>query len=206
MQSMSEATSTGYWVRFQKMKCGSSNPGMWFVADYKALLTTKRASLPRKLARVVQSAPVLVQAGRECRDRGVLDQRGQLLRAALGFAGLPRPSYDRALWALRTRLDSWSGIGRIAVGMARARTTTYNSRATTSAVGAQRSIRPGWSTRPRARPDPYRRAGRGARWSERRGRCQSESRIRRRPARSLDRVTTQSCGHAEGYYPGSRVE
>src|SRR2546422_11185075 len=32
----------------------------------------------------------------------VLDQRGQLLRAALGFAGLPRPSYDRSLWALRT--------------------------------------------------------------------------------------------------------
>jgi hypothetical protein len=29
------------------------------------------------------------------------------------------PSYDRALWALRTWLDSWSGIGRIAVGMAR---------------------------------------------------------------------------------------
>jgi hypothetical protein len=49
----------------------------------------------------------------------VLDQRGRLLVAALGFAGLPRPSYDRALWALRTWLDSWSGIGRIAVGMAR---------------------------------------------------------------------------------------
>jgi hypothetical protein len=49
----------------------------------------------------------------------VLDQRGQLLRAALGFAGLPRPSYDRALWALRTWLDSWGGIGRIAIGMAR---------------------------------------------------------------------------------------
>jgi hypothetical protein len=49
----------------------------------------------------------------------VLDQRGQLPRAALGFAGLPRPSYDRALWALRTWLDSWAGIGRIAVGMAR---------------------------------------------------------------------------------------
>jgi hypothetical protein len=48
----------------------------------------------------------------------VLDQRGQLLRAALGFAGLPRPSYDRALHALRSWLDSWSGIGRIAVGMA----------------------------------------------------------------------------------------
>ena len=44
------------------------------------------------------------------------DQRGRLLVAALGFAGLPRPSYDRALWALRTWLDSWAGIGRIAVG------------------------------------------------------------------------------------------
>jgi hypothetical protein len=49
----------------------------------------------------------------------VLDQRGQLLRAALGFAGLPRPSYDGSLWALRIGLDSWSGIGPIAVGMAR---------------------------------------------------------------------------------------
>jgi hypothetical protein len=49
----------------------------------------------------------------------VLDQHGQLLRAALGFAGLPRPSYDRSLWTLRTRLDSWSGIGHVAVGMAR---------------------------------------------------------------------------------------
>ncbi len=48
----------------------------------------------------------------------MLDQRGQLLRAALGFASLPRPSHDRALWALRTWLDSWAGIGRIAVGMA----------------------------------------------------------------------------------------
>jgi hypothetical protein len=49
----------------------------------------------------------------------VLDQRGQLLQAALGLAGLPRPSYDRSLWALRTWLDSWSGIGHVAVGMAR---------------------------------------------------------------------------------------
>jgi hypothetical protein len=48
----------------------------------------------------------------------VVDQRGRLLRAALGFAGLPRPSYDRALWAVRAWLDSWAGIGRIAVGMA----------------------------------------------------------------------------------------
>src|SRR3989454_4429424 len=49
----------------------------------------------------------------------MLDQRGQLLQAALGFAGLPRPSYDRSLHALRTHLDSWAGIGRVAVGMAR---------------------------------------------------------------------------------------
>ena len=48
----------------------------------------------------------------------MLDQRGQLLRAALGFAGLPRPSSDRSLSALRFWLDSWTGIGRIAVGIA----------------------------------------------------------------------------------------
>jgi hypothetical protein len=29
------------------------------------------------------------------------------------------PSYDRALWALRTWLDSWSDIGHVAVGMHR---------------------------------------------------------------------------------------
>ena len=38
--------------------------------------------------------------------------------AALGFAALPLLSYDRALHALRSWLDSWAGIGRIAVGMA----------------------------------------------------------------------------------------
>jgi len=49
----------------------------------------------------------------------MLEQRGQLLRAAVGFAGCSMPSYDRALWALRTWLDSWPGIGRVAVGMHR---------------------------------------------------------------------------------------
>jgi len=29
------------------------------------------------------------------------------------------PSYDRALWALMSYLDSWDGIGRVAVGMHR---------------------------------------------------------------------------------------
>jgi hypothetical protein len=48
----------------------------------------------------------------------MLDLRGQLLRAAVGFAGCSMPSYDRALHALRTWLDSWSGIGRVAAGMA----------------------------------------------------------------------------------------
>ena len=49
----------------------------------------------------------------------MLDQRGQLLRAAIRFAGCSMPSYDRALWALSTSLDSWTGIGRVAVGMHR---------------------------------------------------------------------------------------
>jgi hypothetical protein len=51
----------------------------------------------------------------------VLDQRGQLLRAAVGFAGCSLPSYDHALWALRSLLDSWAGIGHVAVGMHRHR-------------------------------------------------------------------------------------
>ena len=49
----------------------------------------------------------------------MLNQRGQLLRAAVGFAGCSLPSTDRALWALRTWLDSWAGIGHVAVGMHR---------------------------------------------------------------------------------------
>ena len=49
----------------------------------------------------------------------MLDPHGHLLRAAVGFAGCSMPSYDRALWALRTWLDSWTGIGHVAVGMHR---------------------------------------------------------------------------------------
>ena len=49
----------------------------------------------------------------------MLDQRGQLLMAALGYAACAMPSYDRSLHALRTWLDSWAGIGHVAVGMAR---------------------------------------------------------------------------------------
>jgi len=57
--------------------------------------------------------------GRPPAGRRVSDQRGRLVVAAVGFAGLPRPSYDRALWALRFWLDSWSGIGAVVVGMTR---------------------------------------------------------------------------------------
>jgi len=77
----------------------------------------------------------------------VLDQHGRLLRATLGFAGLPRPSYDRALWALRSWLDSWSGIGAVVVGMARQgydlQLTRYDekgSRATFYTSGMEHSI------------------------------------------------------------------
>ena len=37
----------------------------------------------------------------------------------VGCAGCSMPSYDRALHALRSWSDSWSGIGHVAVGMAR---------------------------------------------------------------------------------------
>ena len=42
----------------------------------------------------------------------MLDQRGQLLRAAVGFAGCPMLSYDRVLWALRTWLPYEPGPTR----------------------------------------------------------------------------------------------
>jgi len=93
----------------------------------------------------------------------VLDQRGQLLRAALGFIGLPRPSYDRPLWALRTWLDSWPGIGHVAVGMHR-QASICNSRSTTSAAVVRRSTRRGWSTHPRAPRAPGGSARRGGRF------------------------------------------
>src|SRR5258707_13662988 len=74
------------------------------------------------------------------------DQRGRLLAAALGFVGCSLPSYDRALHALRTWLDSWSGIGHVAVGMHRQgydlQLTQYDDRgwrATFYATGMERS-------------------------------------------------------------------
>jgi hypothetical protein len=87
----------------------------------------------------------------------VLDRRGRLLRAAVGFVGLPRPSYDRFLHALRSWLDSWSGIGRIAVGMAHQgfdlQLTRYDERgwrATFYVTGAAHSIVGGSAWEPTA--------------------------------------------------------
>jgi hypothetical protein len=84
----------------------------------------------------------------------VLDQRGQLLRAAVGLAKCSMPSYDRALWALRTWLDSWSGIGHVAVGMHRQgfdlQLTQYDERgwrATFCTTGMEQS--PTWVRRTR---------------------------------------------------------
>jgi hypothetical protein len=44
--------------------------------------------------------------------------------AALGFAGCSVPSYDRALHALRSWLDSWSGVEGDGVWMACTRSAT----------------------------------------------------------------------------------
>ena len=75
------------------------------------------------------------------------DPRGQLLRAAVGFATCAMPSYGRALWALRTWMDSWSGIGHVAVGMHRqvfdlqlTQSTTAARPATFYTTGMEHSI------------------------------------------------------------------
>src|SRR5262249_16924627 len=49
----------------------------------------------------------------------MIDERGRLLVSALGFAGCSMLPYDRALHALRSWLDSWSGLGHVRVGMHR---------------------------------------------------------------------------------------
>jgi hypothetical protein len=109
----------------------------------------------------------------------MLDQRGQVLRAAVGFATCSMPSYDRALWALRTWLDYWPGIGHIAVGMHRQgydlQLTQYDERgwrATFYTTGMEHS--PTSATGTGWEPTP------GARGSGRHGR-RGGRRARRRP-------------------------
>jgi len=77
----------------------------------------------------------------------VLDQRGRLLIAALGFAGLRRTPSHPALHALDRWLDTWRGIGDIAIGMARQgydlQLTRYNEqgwRATFYTTGMAHSL------------------------------------------------------------------
>src|SRR5262245_3254255 len=90
----------------------------------------------------------------------MLDPRGRLFLAALGFVGLAMPSYDPALHSIRTWLNSWAGIGRIAVGMARQgydlQLTRYDDkgwRATFYTTGTEHSatsaIGTGWERTPR---------------------------------------------------------
>src|SRR5262249_62358062 len=56
----------------------------------------------------------LLQRADHAIEYPVLDQRGQLLRAAVGFAGCSMSSYH-----LRSCLASCPGIGHVAVGMHR---------------------------------------------------------------------------------------
>ena len=49
----------------------------------------------------------------------MLDARGRLLRAALGFVSLRNAPRHSALDALHGYLDSWRGIGDVAAGMHR---------------------------------------------------------------------------------------
>ncbi len=77
----------------------------------------------------------------------MLDQRGRLLRAALGFLELRPAPEDTALVALRSWLDSWRGIGAIATGMARQdydlQLTRYDGRgwrATFDTTGMEHSL------------------------------------------------------------------
>ena len=67
------------------------------------------------------------------------DQRGRLLVSALGFAGLPRPSYDRALWALRFWLDSWRGMARQGFDLQLTRYDERGWRATFYTTGMEHS-------------------------------------------------------------------
>jgi hypothetical protein len=104
----------------------------------------------------------------------VLDQRGRLLRAALEFMGLPRPSYDRGLWGPPLWLDSWRGIGAVSVGMHRQgydlQLTQYDERgwrATFYVTGIEHSLTA--DTASAWKPTPWRAVQRAAREALRKG-------------------------------------
>jgi hypothetical protein len=53
----------------------------------------------------------------------VMNHRGRLLVAALGFAELPRPSYDRSLWAFAPGWTRGPGLGMLPWGCTSKATT-----------------------------------------------------------------------------------
>jgi len=120
------------------LSCGTPvTPGKKFCRSCGAALTTEPAGrfaspesyTPKHLAEKILTSKSALE-GELRREHAWSNQLTMHLRpgsvatcstdaAALGFAGLPRLSYDRALWALRFWLDSWSGIGDIERGMER---------------------------------------------------------------------------------------
>jgi len=78
------------------------------------------AALEQK--RLALEGPPTVDADREVRSWPLLRALGAIPacrpRSAVGFAGCSMPSCDRAL-ASSAWLDSWPGIGQVAVGMHR---------------------------------------------------------------------------------------
>jgi len=127
------------------------------------------------------------------------------------------PSYDRALWALRAWLDSWSGIGHVAVGMHRQgydlQLTQYDDRgwrATFHTTGMEHSPvaatgtaweRTPWHATIRAKPRNYHRsaqAGAGPGRGSRRERSSSNTIRWESPSSVQDwsfpsRVATSRC-------------
>ena len=94
------------------------------VGEAKALYLTDREAGRGALAKLHQkpqfSTTACLKASQLLEPfTSVLDPRGQPPRAGLGSSTCSMPSYDRALWTLRIWLDSWSGIGHVAVGMPR---------------------------------------------------------------------------------------
>jgi hypothetical protein len=79
-------------------------------SDHVQVHHSQRPARDRAMPRRSRPHRAAASRARRCPPcrRPVIDQRGQLLRAAVGFGGCSLSSYDRALWALRSWLDSWA--------------------------------------------------------------------------------------------------
>src|SRR4029453_7447979 len=67
---------------------------------------------------IERSPPRRALAGKVIESR-MLDQPADSSSRRAASPGAPCPRTTEPLWALRSWLDSWSGIGRVAGGMAR---------------------------------------------------------------------------------------